>query len=164
MGNSRGGAVEGLYLTLFVDAQDQRAFRRVHVKTHDVAYLVDEERILGELEGLRAMRGQRKGAPDTADRGLVDACGLDHRARGPMGGGGRFGLEREGQGPFDLGAGDLARLSGTGSSSKPSTSASPKRCHHFLTVAAQTLNSAAISATESPSTARTTILDRSASA
>ena len=53
---------------------------------------------------------------------------------------------------------------GRGSSSRPSTPASPKRCHHFRTVAGHTFSSAAMPATEPPSTARTTTHDRSASA
>src|ERR1700676_1737501 len=59
------------------------------------------------------MRGQRKGAPDAADCGLVYACGLCHRTGRPMGGSGRFALQRAHDYFFDLRIAQFAWLSGT---------------------------------------------------
>lgn len=52
----RPGALQGLYLTLLAHARHQRIIRRVEIQTDDVAHLLDEERIGGELEALGAMR------------------------------------------------------------------------------------------------------------
>ena len=43
-GQKRLGAVEGLNLALLIHRQHKRSFRRVEVKSHDVTYLLDEER------------------------------------------------------------------------------------------------------------------------
>src|ERR1035441_10026644 len=59
------------------------------------------------------MRSQGKGAPDAADCGLVDACGLCHRAGRPMSGSGRLALQRAYDDLFNLGIAQLAGLSGT---------------------------------------------------
>jgi hypothetical protein len=53
---------------------------------------------------------------------------------------------------------------GRGSSSRPSTPASPKRCHHFLTVCRQIFSSDAIAAGLAPVEARKTIRERTAKA
>jgi hypothetical protein len=81
-----------------------------------------------------------------------------------MGGGSRFGLEREGQNPFDLGIGDLARLSGTRLVEQTIRAGFAETMPPFPYGRGATFNSAAIAATEPPSAARTTILDLSASA
>ena len=60
-------AIQRLDLRLLVDTQHQRPVRRVQVQADDVAHLLDEQRILGELERLAAVRLQREGAPDAAD-------------------------------------------------------------------------------------------------
>ena len=52
------GALERLALTLLVDAQHQRMIGRVEVQPDDVADLLDEERIVRQLEALRAVRLQ----------------------------------------------------------------------------------------------------------
>ena len=52
----RLGAIERLNLRLLVHAQDHRVVGRVEVQPDDVAHLLDEERIGGQLEGLRQMR------------------------------------------------------------------------------------------------------------
>ena len=48
-------ALERLDLALFVNAQHQCLVGRVEVEPDDVAHLLDEERIVGELEGFRAV-------------------------------------------------------------------------------------------------------------
>jgi len=52
-------AVERLYLRLLINAEHERLLRRVHVEAHDVAYLLYEQRVAGELEGSAAV-----GLPD----------------------------------------------------------------------------------------------------
>ena len=42
-GQQRAGTVQSLDLGLFVHAQHQRSVRRIQVKAHDVAHLLDEE-------------------------------------------------------------------------------------------------------------------------
>ena len=77
----RCGAIKRLDLTLLVHAQPQGAVGRVQVEAYDVSYLVDKERIAGELEGLGPVRFERKGSPDAADRRLTQSCGRGHLAR-----------------------------------------------------------------------------------
>ena len=79
-GQQRRGSIEGLYLRLLVDTQNQRPVGRVQIQAHDVAHLVDEERIAAELEGLYPVRSERKDAPDAADRRLAESGGLGHVA------------------------------------------------------------------------------------
>src|SRR5690606_12926842 len=50
------GALERLTLTLLIDTQNQRMIGRVQIQPDDVAHLLDEERIVRELEALRAVR------------------------------------------------------------------------------------------------------------
>jgi hypothetical protein len=63
----RLGTVEPLDLRLFIDAQHQSMVGRVEVKPDDVADLVDKQRIVGQLEGFKAVRLQPENAPDTPD-------------------------------------------------------------------------------------------------
>ena len=88
-------AIERLYLALLVDAEHQRPIGRRQVKTDNVADLVDEQRIAGKLECLRAMGLQSESGPDPSDRrvrkaGLaaierIDQCvasfGVERRVR-----------------------------------------------------------------------------------
>ena len=58
---NRRRAVQRLNLSLFIDRQEQRAIGRAQVQPDDVAHLVNEQRILRQLEGVHAMRLQGKG-------------------------------------------------------------------------------------------------------
>jgi hypothetical protein len=69
----RRGAVERLDLGLLVDAQHDGAFRRCQVEPDDVADLVDEQRILGQLPSLLAVRLQPERPPDPRHRRLGQA-------------------------------------------------------------------------------------------
>ena len=95
--SSKRTLVERLDLALLVDAEHQRAVRRRQIEADDVAHLVHEVRIAGELEGLRAVRPQAEGAPDAPDRRVREAAFLGHRAQRPMGGVCR----RRGERPLD---------------------------------------------------------------
>jgi hypothetical protein len=50
--------LQSLALALLVHAENQRALGRAQVQARHVAQLLDEERIVGQLEALRAMRLQ----------------------------------------------------------------------------------------------------------
>src|SRR3982075_1664176 len=79
-GQQLRGTIEGLDLTLLVHAQHQRTVRRIEIQAHDVAHLVEEQRVAAELERLRAMGCERKGPPDATDRRLTESTGLGHVA------------------------------------------------------------------------------------
>jgi hypothetical protein len=51
-GQQRRGATESLNLTLLVHAQHQRTVRRIEIQAHNVAHLVEEQRVAAELERL----------------------------------------------------------------------------------------------------------------
>ena len=63
----RLGAVERLDLRLLVDAQHQSPLWRRQVEADDVAHLLDEQRIVRQLERLAAVRLQSERAPDAVD-------------------------------------------------------------------------------------------------
>jgi hypothetical protein len=54
-GQHRLRALERLALALLVDADDQRVVGRTQVQADDVAQLLDEERVVGQLEALGAV-------------------------------------------------------------------------------------------------------------
>src|SRR6266567_1267479 len=113
-GQQRRGAVERLDLALLVHAEHQRAVRRSEIQAHNVAHLVDEQRVAAELEGLGAMRREREGPPDAADGRLAESAGLGHVARGPVRGRFRLALERARQHLLDLLVAQLAWCAGPG--------------------------------------------------
>ena len=85
------GAVEGLDLGLFVDAQDQSSVRGMQIQADDVTHFLDEEGVGGELEGFTAMGLEREGPPDATDGALTHPGALRHGAGAPVRGvGGRF--------------------------------------------------------------------------
>ena len=69
----RRGAVERLDLGLLIDAQHDGALGRVEVEPDDVADLLDEQRVLGELPRLLAVRLQPERLPDPVHRRLRQA-------------------------------------------------------------------------------------------
>ena len=66
--------LEGLALALLVGAEHQRVLRRIQVKPHHVAQLLDEERIGRELEALGPMRLKAKELEVAVNAGLGDAA------------------------------------------------------------------------------------------
>ncbi len=59
----RLGPVERLNRGLLVHAQHQGAVRRIQIQPHNIAYLLDEERIVGQLKGLAGdAAARRKGS------------------------------------------------------------------------------------------------------
>ena len=102
--------VERLDLRLLIDAQHDRGLGRVEVQPDDVAHLVDELRIRGELERLDLMRLQPERPPDPADRALAHPGRGRHRARRPVRRVRRLLLERLHDHPLDVLVADRARL------------------------------------------------------
>ena len=80
------GAVERLDLALLVDRQHDGVRRRVDVEPDHVTQLVDELRIVGELELPDPVRLEPVRAPDALDRADADAGRLRHHRGGPVGG------------------------------------------------------------------------------
>jgi hypothetical protein len=64
----RLGSVQRLDLTLFIHAQHYRPLGRVQIQAADVLDLVNEQRVLGELERLLAVRLEPERLPDPQDR------------------------------------------------------------------------------------------------
>jgi hypothetical protein len=77
-------AIERLDLAFLIHAQHQRPIRRVQVQPDDVAHLVDEQRIGGELEGLGAVRLQTERTPNAHHRRLRQPARLGHRPTAPV--------------------------------------------------------------------------------
>ena len=81
---NRLSAIERLHLRFFIDAEDDRVFRRRHVETNDVTRLFDKEWVGRQLESFRAMRLETEGVPYAHDRRLREARFGCQFARSPM--------------------------------------------------------------------------------
>jgi hypothetical protein len=68
--------VQRLNLALFVDAEYQRVIGRVDIQAGDVAYFFDQQWIRRQLECIRTVRLQSKGAPNAADRHPAESGGF----------------------------------------------------------------------------------------
>jgi hypothetical protein len=101
-GQDRLRAIQRLDLALLVHAKHQRLQRRVQVQPDDVAHLVDEQRVRGELISFGAMGLKAERAPDTADRALRELELASERARAPIRGIAWNFVERGGNQPLDL--------------------------------------------------------------
>jgi len=77
-------AIVRLDLALLVDAEHDGELGRVEVEADDVAHLLDEQRILGELPVLDGVGLQAERPPDARDRRLREAAGGRHPARRPV--------------------------------------------------------------------------------
>jgi len=102
-----------LDLGLLIHAQHHGSLGRVQVEPDDVADLVDELRIFGELPGLLAVRLQPERPPDAQHRRLRQADLARHRPGRPVRGVLGRALQRLDDHLLDLLVGDRARPSGT---------------------------------------------------
>ena len=66
-------AIEGLDLALLVDAENKRPVGRREIKADDIAHLVDEQRIVRQLECLATVRLLAERRPHPAHRGVRKA-------------------------------------------------------------------------------------------
>ena len=106
-------AVERLHLGFLVNTQHNGAFRWRQVESDDVADLLHEQRIRGELEGPDAVRLQPEGAPDAVHgRGRM-ADLLGHGPQAPMRRAFRTRFQRLADCGRDLIVTDLARRTRT---------------------------------------------------
>ena len=81
----RLGSVERLDLALLVERQDDRMGWRVDVEADNITQLLDELRIVRELELPHSVRSQAVGAPDALDRAGANPDLARHHRRGPVG-------------------------------------------------------------------------------
>jgi hypothetical protein len=63
-------AIECLDLALLIDAEDEGSVGWGKVKADDIAYLVDEQRVVRQLERLATVRLQAERRPHPADRSV----------------------------------------------------------------------------------------------
>ncbi len=103
------GAVQSLNLALLVGAQHHGMLRRIQIQAHDVLQFLGELGIAAKLEGSHLMRLQPMRAPDATHAGLADAGRPRHGARRPVGGVGRFLMQRHRHDFLPLPFGDGAR-------------------------------------------------------
>jgi hypothetical protein len=93
------GSIERLDLALLIDRQNDGVRRRIDVEPDDVAQLVDELGVPGELELPDAMRLEPMSAPDALHRADADAGRLRHGCPRPMRGLARRRFKRQGDDP-----------------------------------------------------------------
>ena len=79
------GAIEGLDLRLVVDREDDGMGGRIDIEPDNIAQLVDELRVGGELKVLDPVRLKTMRAPDPLHRTRADADGFRHHRSSPMG-------------------------------------------------------------------------------
>ena len=116
----RLGAIERLDLALLIDAQHDGALGRVEVQTDDVADLLHELRILGELELSRRDAAAARTPARCVTPRLREPASRGHRPRRPMRRVIGRRLQRPGDHRLDLLVGDRRGRPGRGSSSSPS--------------------------------------------
>ena len=75
------GAVERLDLRLFVDREDDGMGGRIDIKPDNIAQLVDELRVVGELELVDPVRLETMRAPDALDGTRADIDGFRDHSR-----------------------------------------------------------------------------------
>src|SRR5215218_7084632 len=82
-GQNRLRAIQCLNLRFLVHTQNQGFFRWIKIKSHNIAHLLDKQRVLRKFKGLAAMRRQSKSAPHAMDAGVTQTGSLGQRARAP---------------------------------------------------------------------------------
>jgi hypothetical protein len=81
---ARLGTIESLDLALLVHREDDRPLGRIEIEADDVAELLHESGIVGELEGIDPMRLETVRMPDTHDRHLANPEFGGHETRAQM--------------------------------------------------------------------------------
>jgi hypothetical protein len=115
LGQTRGqrqdrlGAVEGLDLGLLVHTKHERGCGRVQIEPDDVAHLLDQLGVVGELEVLNPVGLEPEGLPDPAHREVTETAALGHAAPAPMSGVARHFLQGGGHHRLHLVVADRAR-------------------------------------------------------
>ena len=96
-------AVQSLYLALLIGTQHERSLRGVEIQPHDIDDLLDELRVVAELERARQVRLEAVGLPDSPHHRSRHVQLRRQRPHRPVRGIGGLGLRR----PFDDQAGHL---------------------------------------------------------
>jgi len=112
-------AVQRLNLRCFIHAQDECFVRRMEVESHNIAHLLDEQRIGRQFEGFRPMRLQTKGAPDAMHGTAAHPAPLRHGARAPLRRLRGRRLQGLGDNPFHSRIGHRPRRAGAGLIQQP---------------------------------------------
>ena len=105
----RLGAIQRLDLCLLVDAEHDRALRRVQIQADDIDHLLDQLRVLGELERADLMRLELVITPDPVNGRGGDPRRRRKPPRAPLRTPVRRRLQRHRQHPLHLRVVDLAR-------------------------------------------------------
>ena len=117
-----------------VNAQHHRPGRWIHIQAHDVADLVDEQRVGRELEGLATVRLQAEGSPDPTHRALRDVQLFAEQSRAPVMASRGRSLSVVAINCSIFASPCLRGAPGRGSSSRPSSRRSKNRLRHLPTV------------------------------
>jgi len=94
-------AVQGLNLRFLIHAQDERLVRGMEREPHDIAHLLNKQRVGRQFERLGAMRLQAEGPPDALHGTPAHPALLRHGACAPVGRVGGRRLEGVGHDPFN---------------------------------------------------------------
>ena len=137
---------------------------RAHIEADDVAHLVDEQRIGGQLEGFRTVRLQAEGAPDALDAGGGNPARARHTSRTPMGSALRHRLQGCDDHRLDFGIVDRARHARTRLVMEAVQPLREKRARHLHTVCGVTPSFPATTWLGSPAAQASTMRARNAKA
>jgi hypothetical protein len=162
MGSTGAVPLQGLDLRFFVDREDHGVLGRGQVQVHDVADLVEKQRVGGDLVVLGAPRLQREGPPDAVHAGRRDPHPAGQFALGPVRCAFRDLFESAHDHLFHLGGGDVWGTPGRGSSCSPSSRRVRNRARHTVTVRRLTPSRAATAVLLPPPAQASTIRARSA--
>src|SRR5436190_3255184 len=81
---SRLRAIQGLYLALFIDAENHCILRRRHVDADHIGQFLHELRVARELKGACEMRLEVVIVPNALNGAFTDTLRLGHGARAPV--------------------------------------------------------------------------------
>src|SRR5215213_5331745 len=81
---SRLRPIQGLDLTLLIDREHQRMLWRIEIQTNDVLQLLDELRIVAELESADPVGLQTMALPDPADAARTQSHRLGQAPTAPV--------------------------------------------------------------------------------
>src|SRR5947209_4226190 len=108
-GQNRLRAIQRLNLRFLVHTQNQSFIRRIKVKPHHIADLLDKQGILRKFKSLAAVWSQSKSAPHAMDAGVTYATSFGQRACAPVRRVLRCGFQGHRQYSFDFGVTESAR-------------------------------------------------------
>src|SRR4029077_13031623 len=81
-------------LAFLIDTKHDGFVGRIEIEAHNIAHLLDKHRVGTQLEGVHPVGLESKGAPNSQDRMLGNACFLSHQTAAPVGSSPRSSLQR----------------------------------------------------------------------